>query len=143
MTLAKWATIESIADVTGVTVSDRERKTSTAIIEDLVGLIEGVERSGMTGRDLHYLGHAVAWQAVWVRDNPDLFSRADVVSASQDGDSATFRNVDAHILAPLARKSIRRLSWRQPTREDDRQSTAGRVNVLSEEYDDSLPWRPL
>ena len=139
----EWATIESIADVTGVTVTDRERKTATAIIVDLVGLIEGVTRPDVTDRDLYFLGHAVAWEAVWIRDNPDLFSRVDVVAASQDGESATFRNVDAHILAPLARKSIRRLSWRQPTRRNDRAEDSGRINVLSEEYDDSLPWRPV
>lgn len=139
---SEWATVASIADVTGVTVTDRERKTATAILEDLIGLIEGVERPGMSRRDWYFLGHAVAWQAVWIRDNPDLFSRADVVSATQDGESATFRNVDAHILAPLARKSIRKLSWRQPTRRNDRRDAALPLNVLSEEYDDSLPWRP-
>lgn len=139
----QWATIESIADVTGVTVTDRERKTATAIIVDLVGLIEGVTRPDITDRDLYFLGHAVAWEAVWIRDNPDLFSPADVVAASQDGESASFRNVDAHILAPLARKSIRRLSWKQPTRPGDRQRESGRINVLDEDYDDSLAWRPV
>ena len=139
----EWATVASILDVTGVTVTDRERRTATAIIVDLTGLIEGVSRPDMSDRDKLFLGHAVAWEAVWIRDNPDLFSRADVVAASQDGESVTFRNVDAHILAPLARKSIRRLSWRQPTRRNDRAEESGRINVLSEEYDDSLPWRPV
>lgn len=139
----EWATVASILDVTGITVTERERKTATAIIVDLTGLIEGVDRPDMSDRDKLFLGHAVAWQSVWIRDNPDLFSRADVVAASQDGQSASFRNVDAHILAPLARKSIRRLSWKQPTRPGDRQRDGGRINVLSEEYDDSLPWRPV
>ena len=139
----EWASVALVADVTGVTVTEREIKTATAIIVDLTGLIEGVSRPDMSDRDKLFLGHAVAWEAVWIRDNPDLFSRADVVAASQDGESVTFRNVDAHILAPLARKSIRRLSWRQPTRRNDRAEDSGRINVLSEEYDDSLPWRPV
>jgi hypothetical protein len=81
-----------------------------------------------------------------MRDNPDLFSRNDVTSASQDGESASFRNVDSHLFAPLARKAYRRLSWRSlrllsPAGGVGSASAARDVN--SEAFDDSLPWSPV
>lgn len=136
-----WATTQQILDVTGAAVSDRDRLIAVASLETMLGLIEGASRPNMTDRDKHFLKLALAYQAAFVKDNPDLFSRLDVTSASQDGQSANFRNPDAHILAPLARKAIRRLSWRQPTRKNDRERTRGRVNILDEDYDDSLNWK--
>jgi hypothetical protein len=87
------------------------------------------------------------YQLAFMRDNPDLFSRNDVTSASQDGESASFRNVDSHLFAPLARKAYRRLSWRSLRL----LSPAGGIgsaprttaDVNSEAFDDSLPWSPV
>ncbi len=141
--MADWATVENVKDVTGAVVSEADVKVAIATLEPLVGLINGVERPGISDRDKHWLRNATCFQAAFVKDNPDLFSRADVTSASQDGESASFRNVDAHLLAPLARKAIRRLSWRGLTRPGDRSRLRPSLNVNSEEYDDSLPWRPL
>lgn len=142
MAVVKWATVEQIAEITGITVTDVQRGVAVRSLEVLVGLIEEVDRPDISDRDRYFLKLATAYQAAFIADNPDLFSRADVTSAGQDGESATFRNVDAHILAPLARKAIRRLLWRGLTRPGDRRVTAP-ANVLSEEYDDSLAWRPL
>lgn len=142
MSEVKWATVEQISEVTGVAVTEAQRGIAVRSLEVLVGLIEEVDRPDISPRDRYFLKLATAYQAAFVSDNPDLFSRADVSSAGQDGESATFRNVDSHILAPLARKAIRRLSWRGLTRPRDRRVTAP-TNVLSDEYDDSLAWKPL
>lgn len=91
-------------------------------------------------RDRYFLRLATAYQVAFMHDNPDMFSRADVTDASQDGESASFRNPDAHLLAPLARKALRRLSWRSLTLPGDRTRGRTPINVNSEEYDDSLPW---
>lgn len=112
-------------------------------LEPIIGVIEAVDRPDISDRDRYWLKLATCYQAAFVLDNPDLFSRADVTSASQDGESANFRNVDAHLLAPLARKCIRRLSWRSLTRSKDRAAQRGPTNILSEEYDDSLAWKPV
>lgn len=141
--MVDWATVADVADVTGETVTEANVKTAARTLETMIGLIEAVDRPSISDRDRYWLRQAVCFQAPFVRDNPDLFSRADVTSAAQDGESASFRNVDAHILAPLARKAIRRLSWRGLTRPGDRQRVRGTLNVNSEEYDDSLAWRPL
>ena len=140
---APWATLGDVADITGKTVTTSERGIAVRSLETMLGLIEAVERPDIPDRDRYWLRLATAYQAAFVHDNPDLFSRADVTSASQDGESASFRNPDAHVLAPLARKAIRRLSWRGLTRSKDRAAQRGPLNILSEEYDDSLAWKPV
>lgn len=143
MAATQWATIEDVDEVTGKTVTEKERGIAVRSLEPLIGVIEAVDRPDISDRDRYWLKLATCYQAAFVLDNPDLFSRADVTSASQDGESANFRNVDAHLLAPLARKCIRRLSWRGLTRSRDRAAQRGPLNILSEEYDDSLAWKPV
>lgn len=138
-----WATVEDVAEITGMTVVATDVAKARGIIETLVGVFESVERPGINDRDLEWLRRAVAYQAAFVKDNPDLFSRIDVTSAGQDGQSVAFRNVDAHMLAPLARKCIRRLSWRGLHRPKDVADSERFVNILSEEYDDSLAWKRM
>lgn len=143
MAATPWATIADVDEVTGKTVTEKERGIAVRSLEPLIGVIEAVDRPDISDRDRYWLKLATCYQAAFVLDNPDLFSRADVTSASQDGESANFRNVDAHLLAPLARKCIRRLSWHGLTRSKDRAQQRGPVNILSEEYDDSLAWKPV
>ena len=143
MAATPWATIADVDEVTGKTVTEKERGIAVRSLEPIIGVIEGVDRPDISDRDRYWLKLATCYQAAFVLDNPDLFSRADVTSASQDGESANFRNVDAHLLAPLARKCVRRLSWRGLTRSRDRAAQRGPLNILSEEYDDSLAWKPV
>ena len=143
MAATQWATIEDVDEVTGKTVTAKERGIAVRSLEPIIGVIEAVDRPDISDRDRYWLKLATCYQAAYVLDNPDFFSRADVTSASQDGESANFRNVDAHLLSPLARKCIRRLSWRGLTRSKDRAAQRGPLNILSEEYDDSLAWKPV
>lgn len=136
-----WATIADVDDVAGVTVTDRELRTARGIVETLVGVFESVDRPDVSDRDREWLRRAVCYEAAFVHDNPDLFSRIDVTSASQDGESVAFRNVDAHLLAPLARKCIRKLSWRGLHRPAEVAADRRQVNILDEDYDDSLAWK--
>lgn len=138
-----WATVADVPIVTGITVTAEQLAMAVSSLETMTGLIEAVDRPDITDRDKHFLKLAACYQARFVAENPDLFSRLDVTSAGQDGESANFRNPDSHILAPLARKAIRRLSWRALTRAQDRAPASSRVNALSEEYDDSLAWKPV
>lgn len=141
--LTAWATVDDVDDVTGLTVDDKAIRRAAATLETITGLIEAVPRPDITDRDRHYLKLMTCYQVAFMKDNPDLFSRNDVTSASQDGESANYRNVDSHLFAPLARKAYRRLSWRALTRPGDRTPQRSRLNVLSEEYDDSLAWKPM
>lgn len=142
-----WATVADVDAVVGLTVDDAAIARATSTLETVTGLIEAVDRPDISDRDRHYLKLMTCYQVGFMKDNPDIFSRADVTSASQDGESASFRNVDSHLFAPLARKAYRRLSWRSlrilsPV---GGLGTAPAVStdVNSESFDDSLPWVPM
>lgn len=138
-----WATVGDVATLTGKTVSEGQLAQAVASLEVHIGLIEAVERPDISERDRYWLKLATCYQAAWLEAQPDAFERNDVASAGQDGESATYRP-DAHTLGPLARKAIKRLSWRGPrTLITPRANVRGRVDTTSEEFDDSLAWRPL
>lgn len=144
---ARWATPADVLSITGLTVDVATISRATSTLETVTGLIEAVDRPGITDRDRHFLKLMTCYQVAFMADNPDLFSRADVTSASQDGASASYRNVDSHLFAPLARKAYRRLSWRSlrvlsPAGGSGVLPTASR-DVNSEDFDDSLPWSPV
>lgn len=143
MAAMPWCTVEDVAELTSAAVTAGQRKQAATTIELHVGLIEAVERVDVTDRDRYWLKLATCYQAAWLKAQADLFERNDVSSAGQDGESATFR-ADAHTLAPLARKAIKRLSWRGPrTMITPKADARGRVDTTSEEYDDSLAWKRL
>jgi len=141
ITPTQWATVADIKDATGEDVTTLQRTIAAGVIESACGLIESVARPDATDRDRYFLRQATCYQAAFVKDNPDLFSRADVTSAGQDGQSVAFRNVNAHYLAPLARLALRKLSWMGRTRPGDRLPDRAPLNINSEEYDDSLAWK--
>jgi len=142
-----WATPTDVDAVVGLTVDLAAISRATSTLETITGLIEAVDRPDITDRDRHFLKLMTCYQVGFMADNPDLFSRADVTSASQDGESASYRNVDSHLFAPLARKAYRRLSWRSLRLLSPAGGAgvmpAGRRDVNSESFDDSLPWSPL
>lgn len=144
MAVIKWATPEDVGSITGASVEESDVARAVATLETITGLIEAVDRPNITDRDRHWLKLMVAYQAAFMLDNPDIFSRADVTSASQDGESASFRNVDSHLFAPLARKAYRRLSWRslRLLASSGGPAVVPRTirDVNSEAFDDRLPW---
>lgn len=142
-----WATPTDVDAVVGLTVDLAAISRATSTLETITGLIEAVDRPDITDRDRHFLKLMTCYQVAFMADHPDLFSREDITSGSQDGESASFRNVDSHLFAPLARKAYRRLSWRSLRM----LSPAGgvgklggvRTDVNSEAFDDRLPWSPV
>lgn len=143
MAAVPWCTVANVNELTGKIVTEEQRNQAAATIELHVGLIEAVERVDVSDRDRYWLKLATCYQAAWLAAQADLFERNDVSSAGQDGENATFRP-DAHTLAPLARKAIKRLSWRGPrTLITPKADARGRVDTTSEEYDDSLAWKRL
>lgn len=147
MTTRYWATVADVDTVTGATVDAKAVRRAVSTLETITGLIESVDRPDVSDRDRHWLKLMTCYQTAFMIDNPDLFSRNDVTSASQDGESASFRNVDSHLFAPLARKAYRRLSWRGlrsiAPGGGSASVSSSRRDVTSEAFDDTLPWVAL
>lgn len=103
--------VSRVLRVTGATVTGEQIAQAAASIEALTGLIESVPRTDMHGRDLYWLGQAVAYQTPWIIAQADFLERNNVTIAQQDGQIANY-GPDALVLSPMARKCLRRLSWR-------------------------------
>jgi hypothetical protein len=81
-----------------------------SIIETTVNRTEDANGS-MRTRDLKTLARAVAFQAIWLPSQPDLLSRVGAQGVSQDGLTAQFRSAADQLLAPLAQRALKNLSW--------------------------------
>lgn len=139
--MPEWATVPQVKALTRKTVTDEDIDVAEGILATLHGLIPGVARK-VSGRDAYFLRLATAYQAAWVVANPDLFERLDVSSAGQDGQSATFKP-DALVVAPLARRTLKRLSWRG-VRNIGPGRPARVVNVNDDDWEDAhLAWRAV
>lgn len=110
-TLGDTDPITRVTRVAGVTVTLADIAVAVGTIEALTGLIEGVPRTDISARDIYWLGQAVAFQSVWLKSSPDWNVRDNDSVTSQDGATVT-HGPDALTLAPIARKCLRRLSWR-------------------------------
>lgn len=107
---APWATVDDVAEVTGVTVTDTQLRLAQMQVELRVGRTS--DATGIGSRDLRWLKKAVAYQAVWAKDQPDLLTRSETTGAViQDGVHVQ-QSAQAQQMAPLALASLRRLSWR-------------------------------
>lgn len=138
-----WATVEEITTATGKTVDALTRTLAAGSIESTTGLIESVVRADISSRDLYWLKMAVCYQAAWLLAQPDYLERNDVASASQDGQSAV-GNPDWLVLSPLARRALKKLSWRgvRTVSTEDRARVIANVN--DDDWEDAnLDWQPV
>ncbi len=141
------ATQEQVEQLTGVTVSAELVNQAQSIIELATNRTVPVSGAAWSTRDAGWFGRAIAYQAAWMAGQPDLFSRQDVASLSQDGVTVTYANqayatTTGITLAPLAAKCIGRLSWRST------RSTSTKTGLWTSECavwdnDDVTGWRPL
>jgi hypothetical protein len=108
--MTNWATIADVFDLTGETVTDVDISKAQGILflfaETTTDAIPNT-----SPKNLRLLKQATAYQTVWMAEHPDVFTNVDVTSYSQDGASNTQAHENAALLAPLARRCIKRLSW--------------------------------
>lgn len=140
-----WATTSDVQRLTGKVVQDTDVDQATGIIEIVSGAdADLLDATNLSARNLKWLRYAVAYQCAFMVDHPDYFTRMDVTQMTQDGSSATLR-ADGLVLAPNARRCLKRLSWRgvrtvQATGEFNRHDRFG--NLISDEFFDQLDWKP-
>jgi hypothetical protein len=104
-----WADTTYTASITGVTVTDALVTQAQAVIELFSGVTESY---ALKARDVRHLRMAVAYQAAWTKSQIDVTSRTDVSQVTQDEMSFTTAHEDAQIVAPLAQRALKRLSWK-------------------------------
>lgn len=114
---AAWCTTDDVTTYTGITTTAGVVVQASAIIDIHIGrtyyeLVTNPDGGQLKvgRRDHQWLRQACAYQAAWMRSQPDIFDRLDVTQVALDGRALTLRD-PALTLAPLARKALKRVSW--------------------------------
>jgi hypothetical protein len=105
-----WADADDVLTYTGVAVDDADLVRAQDIIEIFAGTTY-LANDNLSPRNLRMLNRAVAYQAGWMSLRPDLYTHLDTDSVSQDGVTFSPANGNASLLAPLAYRCLRRLTW--------------------------------
>lgn len=139
-----WATAQTVLDTTGVTVTEAQLAQAQDDIEIASGRIY-TDTDRLRARDLYWLGKAVARQAAWSAGQFGLESRLDATQIQQDGVSTSLTG-DGLVLAPMATRALRRVSWMRSRTVHVRSPIEGLGpigNVLADGSDDSQWWTPM
>lgn len=140
-----WATTGDVVTLTGREVSTETVTVAQTIVELAAGRIYNAADTLKPG-DAERLRRAVAFQAVYVDANPDVFT-ARPVETERFGDmSVTYADNTAAVgalqLAPLAAMALRGVSWRRrPTGIVSLPIVAGRRTDV-DLPDDLYEWQP-
>lgn len=140
-----WATIDDTQDITGRGVTASQMAAANATVTIYANRTPAAS-AAIGARDLYWLQQAACWQAAWLSQQVAVDGRSLTTSQSQDGLSAATDAEYAHVLAPLAARSLRNLSWKA-TR-SIAVGQAGSVppwtrNFLLESSDEFHGWEPL
>lgn len=111
-----FATVADVRNITRQTVTEDDVAVAQVMIEMLVGRsvmdIESIEAldAELGTRDAYWLKVATAFQAVWMKGQPDLFQRWSMKSVSQAGYAGRPGPL-AEFYGPGASMAAGRLSW--------------------------------
>lgn len=130
------ATVDDVASLTGVRVTDPALLMAHAVVEVYAGRPQEVW-AHLKPSDQRSLKLATAYQAAWMDAHPEAFSTMDVTSAAQLDHSFAPRDADSLTLAPLAKRVLARLSWRGI------RSVAVSTDLGHSEFEPEHDWRPL
>jgi len=112
--MPNWITETEAQDITGEVLSDAQITKAQIIIDSFSGVTTDVPQADLRDRDLLALKRATALQAAWMLRNPDVLTRWDSRKLTQSGVAVEFESADGMILAPLAKRWLKRLAWLQP-----------------------------
>lgn len=141
---AAWASAQDVINATGVTVTEQQLAQAQASIEVFSNRIYP-DYVKMRTRDLYWLGRAVAYQAAWIVGQFGLETRLDATQIQQDQVSSTLTG-DGLVLAPMAARALRKVSWMRSRTVHIRSAVEGAGpivgNALTYGSDDHMVWAP-
>lgn len=106
-----WTTAEQATAITNQSLTTGDLSAANAILEIWVGVTPHL-KDKLRPRDVRLLEKAEAFQAAWMKHKPALLERSDTDRVIQDTLQYDKGDRDMHVLAPLAKSAIQRLSWR-------------------------------
>jgi hypothetical protein len=109
--MATWTTVAEATAITNTTLTTGDLEAANAILEIWVGVTPSLSDQ-LKPRDLRLLKKAEAFQAAWMQSKPALLARSDTDRVIQDTLQYDKGDRDMHVIAPIAKAAIQRLSWR-------------------------------
>lgn len=149
-----WASPAEASNITGQAITQAQLDVAYHVVELYAGVIVDA-RANLTARDHRLLKKGESYQAAWMAGQIGLMDRSDADLVSQDGLQYSKGDQDMHILGPLAKKALMKLSWARTRTWDPltpQQALALRDKVTAETYgmsdqedldDLASDWRPI
>lgn len=149
-----WASPAEASAITGQVITQSQLDVAYHVVELYAGVIVDA-RANLTARDHRLLKKGESYQAAWMAGQIGLMDRSDADLVSQDGLQYSKGDPDMHILGPLAKKALMKLSWARTRTWDPltpQQALALRDKVTAETYgmsdqedndDLASDWRPI
>jgi hypothetical protein len=138
-------TISDVTNTTGTTPTAADLAAADSIITVYINRTPDAS-GGISGRDLTWIRTAIQWQAAWVNGNPDTAGASQYDSYSSDGLSIQTTAEWAKVLAPIAARSLKNLTWKGTRTQRTPPVRQGRglvLDFLNEESDDYSGWSGL
>lgn len=140
-----WATLDQVASVTGAAVSADVLAQADSIVTIYCGRT-GDMKDKLRKRDQYWLAQATAWQAVWLTGQAGVAARNLGTRIDTEGLSIDHVAEYEIVLAPLAARALRNLSWK--SNRSVRVAVAdnggiGARNFTLESSDACSSWTPL
>lgn len=140
-----WATVAQVLADTGYDVTEGDLALASGVIALYSGVTEDMPTAAIATRDRYWLRLATSYQAAWMRDKPGYFDQRESHTDMSADNERVSRESDAQLmLAPLAARSLRNLTW-MGTR-SVRTVPNGlppRLDFLNEASDAYGTWSPL
>lgn len=108
-----WATTQDVTDIAGVTVTTAQLAQAQGTVEIHANRISGTAFDATVSvRDLAWLKRSVCWQAAWLTEQVDFATRSSYDQLSQDSTQHTTRAPSDIVLAPLAARALKNVTWK-------------------------------
>lgn len=141
-----FVTVDDAKSITG-TEFTTDALYQAQILVELFANADFEDKANYGAKDVKWLSRAVAYEAVFLAENPGVLTNHSVSLLTQDQMSASLTSVAANVLSPAAIRCIENLSWR-----GDRTVVMGKLRKdfdngtftsLNEEQDEQHGWEPL
>lgn len=138
-----WVTEADALKYTGETIAPEDLEKASAVITIYAGVTEDQPTASIGARDRLWLAMATAYQAAWMPSKPGLLTQRESHADTSTDGTRVARESDSQImLAPLAARTLKNLSW-MGTRSTLIPSAvpAPRSDFLNEAYDGAAGWK--
>jgi len=106
-----WTTVDDVTEMTGVVVSAEVLAQADSIVTIYCGRTADL-KDQLRKRDQYWLAQATAWQAAWLAGQAGVTARNLGTRIDTEGLSVDHAAEYEVVLAPLAARALRNLSWK-------------------------------